>query len=85
MTHKWAGVNRLEDVCGELILAQLINDRLGPRLLRRHDRSEHALDLVKPVLQCLNVSFRRASAEARGWNISSSKVVWVVSREDLLV
>ncbi len=45
-THEGTGVYTVEDVGRQLVLSQFVDDRLGPRVCRRHDSCQHALDLV---------------------------------------
>ncbi len=45
-THEGTGVYAVEDVGRQLVLSQFVDDRLCPRVCRRHDPCQHALDLM---------------------------------------
>lgn len=64
-TDKGASVDRLENVPRELVLAQLLDNRLRAGIRRRHNRSQHALDLVQSVFKGLDVALRGPSSKTR--------------------
>ena len=65
-THEGPGVYTVEDISRKVVLMQLVDDRLRTRVRGRHDRCEHAFDLVQAVLERLDIALWRPSAEARG-------------------
>lgn len=59
-----ADIDAAQDLAGEVVAAELLEDALRARVAARGDRAEHALDLAQALLDGADVALRRAALVA---------------------